>query len=430
MSYLAHVITVPTPQSEPLPGREADMVANSAAGYVFPVDDFTRLRRFLILGSEGGSYYATERRLTLDNAAAVKLCIQQDGRRAVDEILNASQGAAPRIAPPLFALALAASCGDEDTRRYAFSVLPRVARTASHLFQFVEYAHSMRGWGRAMKRAISDWYAAQGTPEAVAYQVVKYRQRNGWRHADLLRVAHPAGRERPQLDPIYAWLTQGVLPPTDDPAYDIIHAFARVQQNGDDQQLVAEAIRRHNLTWEMIPNAAKGDKAVWEALFEKMPMTAAIRNLNTLTRLGIISPLSDAAVEMANWLADGKRLRRARIHPIAILTALMTYRAGKGVRGSQTWDPVPSIVDALDAAFDKSFAYAPRTGQRFYLGIDVSGSMAHGNVAGVPGLTPRMGAAAMAMAMAIAAGKATTIWPPSPPARPMPAPDGGAGNTK
>ena len=33
-----------------------------------PVDDMTRLQRFLILGSEGGSYYADERKLTLENA--------------------------------------------------------------------------------------------------------------------------------------------------------------------------------------------------------------------------------------------------------------------------------------------------------------------------------------------------------------------------
>ena len=36
------------------------------------MDDMTRLQRFLILGSEGGSYYASERKLTLENAAAVK----------------------------------------------------------------------------------------------------------------------------------------------------------------------------------------------------------------------------------------------------------------------------------------------------------------------------------------------------------------------
>ena len=61
---------------------------------------------------------------------------------------------------------------------------------------------------------------------------------------------------------------------------------------------------------------------------------------------------------------------------------------------------MPQVVDALDKAFERSFDTAPQTNQRFYLGIDVSGSMGSGEVAGVPGLTPRMAAAAMAMAIA------------------------------
>ena len=61
---------------------------------------------------------------------------------------------------------------------------------------------------------------------------------------------------------------------------------------------------------------------------------------------------------------------------------------------------MPQVVDALDLVFDKSFATAPQTNRRFYLGIDVSGSVGMREVAGVPGLTPRMAAAAMAMAIA------------------------------
>ena len=46
-----------TPQTQAIPGT----VPNSAGGHAFPVDDWTRLDRFLVLGSEGGSYYAAER---------------------------------------------------------------------------------------------------------------------------------------------------------------------------------------------------------------------------------------------------------------------------------------------------------------------------------------------------------------------------------
>ena len=400
MVYLTQVYGAPAPQSEPLPGREGEMVQNSAGGMVFPVDDFTRLRRFLVLGSEGGSYYAAERKLTVENANAVKRCIEIDGHRVIDETIRASRGVAPKNGPPIFVLAMAASFGGDDVRRYALSVLPQVARTGSHLFRFIEYADAMRGWGKGLRRAIGAWYEAQDGVAPAAYQMVKYRQRNGWTHRDLLRKAHPLGKDNPGFDALYAWVTQGNAPPDDDPRYDIIRAYESVLGHVNDPVLIADAIREFDMTWEMIPSEVMGEKVVWEALFEKMPLTAMLRNLATLTRLGIVAPMSDAASQAAARLNDADGLRAARIHPIAILSALTTYKSGRGVRGRNIWTPVPAVVDALDSAFDKSFALAPQTGRRFYLGIDVSGSMSWGSVAGVEGLTPRMGAAAMAMAIA------------------------------
>ena len=61
MTYANHFQN--TQQSEPIFGRS--MVQNAAGGFVFEIDDWQRLRRFLILGAEGGTYYASERKLTL-----------------------------------------------------------------------------------------------------------------------------------------------------------------------------------------------------------------------------------------------------------------------------------------------------------------------------------------------------------------------------
>ena len=151
----------------------------------------------------------------------------------------------------------------------------------------------------------------------------------------------------------------------------------------------------------MVPSQHLDKPEVWEALAEHMPLTALVRNLATLTRVGVIAPMKSAWVcERLNAIGNARTEDFTRIHPINVLSALLTYRSGKGARGSNTWTPVPQVVDALDQAFDQSFATAPQTNQRFYLGIDVSGSMASGEVAGVPGLTPRMAAAAMTMAIA------------------------------
>src|SRR4029079_6018012 len=145
MSYLTR-FTRPATQREQL--RE-DQTANSENAYVWQVDRWTRLRRFLSLGSEGGSFYAGERDLTRENTSALDACIAEDGVRTVAEILAVSTaGRAAKNDPAVFALARCASAPDMATRRAAVDALPKVCRTSTHLFQFVTYTRAWRGWGR------------------------------------------------------------------------------------------------------------------------------------------------------------------------------------------------------------------------------------------------------------------------------------------
>ena len=389
---------VPTPQSEPLNERQ---VPNSAGGHAFPVDDMTRLQRFLILGSEGGSYYADERKLTLDNVKAVKRCItasEESGINAVTGIARISKSRrAAKPGPGLFALAMAASYGSNKVRKTAFDFLNDVALTGSHLQMFIDYIGPMRGWGRGLRKAIGNWYTQRPLKDAV-YQTVKYRQRYNWTHRDLLRKAHSYVTDS-QMNILFEWITKGTLPSWQDhPALHLILAYEDAKTAGPND--LARIIELRKLTWGMVPSEMLDKPEVWRALTQDMPMTALLRNLATLTRVGVIAPMDSAEVcERLRGIGNPTVEDYARIHPTSILSALLTYRTGKGVRGKNTWIPVPQVIDALDAAFGRSFSQAPRTNKRLYLGIDVSGSMASGEVAGVPGLSPRMAAAAMAMAI-------------------------------
>ncbi len=362
-NYLTALISGPTPQSEALLGRAGEMVRNSAGGFVFPVDAWKRVERFLILGSEGGSYYASERALTLENAESVLGAIESDGLRLVRLIVKISDaGRAPKNDPALFALALAASAGDDRTKRAALRALPIVARTGTHLFRFAEYVDSMRGWGRGLRSAVAAWYLAKPVSER-AYQMAKYRQRERWAELRLLE------------------------------------GFERMQKEGTVDGAV-RLIADYGLTREMVPTHFLRSPQVWEALFERMPMTAFVRNLGVMTRIGLIEPFSSFTRRAVERLSDRQALRKARLHPVNVLAALRTYAVGRGLRGRGEWEPVAPVVDALDNAFYASFENAPITGKRFYLALDVSGSMGRGEVSGIFGLTPRSAAAAMAMTIA------------------------------
>ena len=385
-------------QQLPLPGEA--MAANDAGGYVYALDDWARLDRFLVLGSEGGTYYASEVKLTRENAHAVARVIAADGARAVARIVEISvAGRVPRHDPALFALALAASAEAQATRALALAALPRVARTGSQLQRFAEYVQGLRGWGRGLRRAIARWYLDQPLAD-LELQAMKYKARgekgHRWSHRDLLRLAHPLA---PAEDVARRALFDRIARPDGDFELPAELARAAAAERLAKTTRVGEAIKLiadHRLPREVVPTALLNEIDVWLALLQQMPMTAMLRSLPKMTAVGLLRPGTGSERTVVERLADVGRLRRARVHPLQVLTAMAVYRSGRGMRGSLTWLPSPAVVDALDGAFYAAFASVEPADKRVLIGLDVSGSMGAGQVAGSP-LTPREAAAAMAL---------------------------------
>jgi 60 kDa SS-A/Ro ribonucleoprotein len=396
--FTKHFSTKQTPQSEPIPGTA--QVPNSAGGYTWQLDDWARLDRFLVLGSEGGTFYVGERTLTRDNAAVVARCLAADGIRTINRIVAISHsGRAPKNDPAIFSLAMAAKLGDEPTRHAAYSALPKVCRIGTHLMHFAEYAQGFGGWGRGMRRAIGAWFNDKPASE-LAFQLAKYQSRDGWSNRDLLRLAHPRAAS-PSHDRLFAWAVSGELPSgtNDDPALELIVAMNELR-GLTDAASVAALVRDKKVPRECVPTEWLKSPEVWDALLPAMPMTAMIRSLATMTRVGLVTQASLATNTITAHLRDASRLKKARVHPLAVLAALVTYKSGRSVRGDSTWSPVAKIVDALDAAFYASFELVEPAGKRMLLALDVSGSMGGGCVGGIQGLTPRIASAAMSLVTA------------------------------
>lgn len=392
----------PTTQQQPLKGQEA----NNAGGYSWVLGKLDTLKRFLILGTEGGTYYATERTLTLENIGVLDALVTGEEREALQAVeliaLISEQGRAPKNDPALFALAYLAQKGKDDTRRAARRALPRVARTGTHLMHFVNFANKLGGWGRGIRRAVAEWFTTK-SPDSLAYQAVKYQARDGWSLRDVARLAHPKPDNDPQ-NAALAWIAgkdKEILRPFR-PA--IIDAFEEAKTASPGR--VIQLINERGLPREAIPTEMLNDPAVWHALLgvgtmkRSMPVTALVRNLATMTRIGAIgwSGATYAALSKALLtLHDEHAIRESKIHPIQVLMALKTYAAGRGLKSQHTWTPIQSVVDALDSAFYSSFANVEPAGKRTILGIDISGSMWSGDVGGVSGFHPAMAAGAMAV---------------------------------
>jgi 60 kDa SS-A/Ro ribonucleoprotein len=380
-----------TPQSE---RAHPDQVANSAGGYSFPVDDWGRALRFLVLGTDGGTYYISEKDLTMQNAEVViRLANGAEGRKLVDLIVDVSKnGRAPRQNPTLYALAACTASPDVNTRRAALAAIPVVCRTGTHLFIFARYVEQFRGWGRGLKRAIGQWYTEKSVDD-VAFQAVKYQQREGWSHRDLLRLSHPETPD-PARKALFSHITHGEDEALGDPPR--IMQGHRLAQMATKPSQWAPLITEYRLPWETLPDAALNSPEVWEALLPHMGYTALIRQLGRLSRIGLVAPMSSATKLVADRLADGDALRKARVHPLSVLVALATYAQGHGFRGASAWTPVPQVVAALDEAFYLAFGAIEPAGKRTLVALDVSGSMTMGQVANSP-LAPFQAEGAMAM---------------------------------
>lgn len=396
MDPLTAISTRRTPQTEPADARQ---IPNAAGGYGFAIGDDARIHRFLTLGVAGGTYYATERELTKANAEVVLRAARERGQWLAEQIVAVSvAGRAPRQNPAIFALAAVTGLADDDGRAFALSMLPTVCRTGTHLFLFAKYVEQFRGWGRGLRRAVAGWYLNPSVDD-VAYQVVKYRQREGWSHRDLLRLSHPKiptisrspgmhalSDEEVKDDArrvLFDWTTHPLKPSLG--ALEIIfreelengplilQAFERAQIATGAAEWV-ELIEQHPLSWEMLPDVALTEPKVWHGLIAKgMPQTALMRQLPRLTRLGVLTGSTRDAV--VAQLTDPDRLRKARVHPVNVLVAQRTYASGHSARGESTWIPRRQIVDALDAAFYASFGSIEPAGKRTLIALDVSSSM-------------------------------------------------------
>lgn len=391
---LAAISTRETSQREPADARQ---VENAAGGYTFVPSELVRLRRFLTLGTDGGTYYVREREITAKNAKLVLELARTRTTELVAEVLAISlAGRAPRQNPALFALAAAAKLGDDDGRRAALAAVPLVARTGTQLFLLAGYLQQFGGWGRGTRRAIGNWYVDPARDvESVAYQALKYRQREGWTHADLLRLSHPKTVE-PARRELFNWIHGREAELSGLP---LLVAFERIQAATSVAEVVEVVSANRGISWEMIPDRFQNERAVWEALLANgVPQTALLRQLPRLTRIGLLTRFGGVTAKVAAQLADPEKLAKARVHPVNVLVAQRTYASGRGARGSGEWTPARRIMDALDAAFYASFGAVEPTGKRLMLALDVSGSMTQ-SVSGLP-LTCREASAALALVTA------------------------------
>lgn len=388
-----------TPQSEPIPTREQEMGLNNAGGYAFTINKWEMLNRFLILGSEGGTYYVSRKDLTNTNVDNCIACIQEDPQKVLDTVVEIStEGRAPKNDQAIFLLALLLTHSDNiDIKRAVAKKFPEVCRIGTHLFTFSHYIDNMRGWGRVVRAAIANWYSI--SPEKLEYQMVKYQGRtvegtkNHWTHRDVLRTSHikPISEKHNAL---FRWAVKnesdGDLP--------LINAYEELKTA--DKKKAKVLIKEYKIPHDAWPTELKNDASIWKEALSDLPLTALIRNLGKLSALNILAQGKfDEVNTVVEKLTNSNYIKKSRIHPLNVLIAMKTYNSGSGVRGSLNWQPIRKLTDALEETFYLSFGNVEPTGKRILLALDVSGSMRY-SISGSPVVSCAEAEACMAMVTA------------------------------
>lgn len=375
-----------TPQSQPIPGREAEMTRNNAGGFTFAKDLWTKLEDFIVLGTEGGTYYLGEDRLTSLNVSVVTQAIKTDGVRAVELATEISTARPPRAfksKPAIFVLAAALAQGDLETRRAVRARMYQVARTTDHLSAFWGYYKALSGKriGRIARGTLAGWFL-NGTTEQVAWKALKARQRRTPQGEplalrDVLRIAHPQA-DTCEREALFGWLAGNVSDDIARQRVEAIDAYLEAQAVRTIRQAV-QVVTERKVPWEYLPDQMQAQPEVWDALIDTVGITALIRNLARMTQMGLLKPMSAANARVARRLTDADELARGRIHPMDVFLALRVYNSGQAQPSPKApvrrWRPVALISDALEEGYELAFGNVRPTGKRLLVAVDSSGSM-------------------------------------------------------
>lgn len=406
-----------TPQSQPLPGQ----ISNAAGGHYYEISIWDKLDRFLIIGSESGTYYVNAKELTAKNIDSLKQCIKEDGIRVVSRIFEISQAnRAPKKDSLILSLAVCMSEGNLETKHKVLEIFNKVIYIGTDLLMFCNYVNHFRGWGKLLRKCVANWFLEMDI-DRLALQVLKYNHRNGWTLRDALRLAHPKILYKGvyetievgnKLDPfilrrmitesgeankperLRAALFDYICKPDkkreiNDLVFDIKlikgkrlidEAFVTDQIHGckgilgfeeeNNITIYTSVIDIYNLPREALDTSLLKRKDIWQALLKNMPEMAMLRNLGKMTAVGLLEPFSENVEFIVNKLNNAKRL-----HPIKILMALLTYQQGHGMLGDLSWNPNQQIMSMLNKCFYNSFNKIKGTGERILIAIDISGSM-------------------------------------------------------
>jgi hypothetical protein len=183
-----------------------DQVLNCSGGYVWKLSPIEHVNRYLVLGGakDMGNYYKQADDVSHECALSVLQMIRSpDGSQFVQlcDLLKAVSigGRAPKQEPVLLSVAAAiVFAKNPKEKEIAFETAKACIRIPTHLFMLSGFVRDLsmaktvnkgKGWGTGFRRAMAHYYLSH-TGRELAFHMTKYQNREGWTHADVIRMLH------------------------------------------------------------------------------------------------------------------------------------------------------------------------------------------------------------------------------------------------
>jgi hypothetical protein len=183
-----------------------DQVLNCSGGYVWKLTTIEHVNRYLVLGGakDMGNYYKQADEVSHECALSVLQMIRNpDMSQFVQlcDLLKAVSigGRAPKQEPVLLSVAAAiVFAKNAKEKEIAFETAKACIRIPTHMFMLAGFVRDLsmakptnkgKGWGTGFRRMMAHYYLSH-TGRDLAFHMTKYQNREGWTHADMIRMLH------------------------------------------------------------------------------------------------------------------------------------------------------------------------------------------------------------------------------------------------
>ncbi len=318
--------------------------------------DTALLEQLAMTGALGNSFYASAKEAAKE---VVALLERADAQALAAAIVRGRNEGFIRAFPILGLVYL--SRKNAHLFRDTFK---KVVLTGNDLVDFIEIAKTVRGFGRSLKTAISDWIASNTTP----YYAQKYRREI----ADAIRLSRFKGE-----DSIYAYILNAYSDVKGNSAEKLEKAYAEYPDlaahrdfeaavKAGDLVSAARILDERNLDVNSLTACyGKFDKALWAAVAKRSPVMRFVKYLAKFLREGVLTP------ELLKAKVNVEALKKAKVFPFRLYTAYLAVARGMSVEGKWALDHLADVMNEYAASYDWSvFA-----GKRWVIAPDVSGSM-------------------------------------------------------